>query len=241
MALKSNFSNMVLTLLVVTAISGMVLGFVHGVTKEPIKISEEKAQTEAIKACLPEFKKVDDSDTIYVDANKKNKLIVFTARDENDEVVGTAIKTYSLNGFTGEINLMVGFNPQGTITGYQVLSHKETPGLGSKMQEWFRPAEKKSSLITKLGILCGLVKEDQQANQEATEGGAVKNLIGVSPENVNLTVTKDGGDVDAITASTISSRAFLEAIVRAYNAYKSDVITSSVSDLVQQSKEGGAE
>lgn len=35
----------------------------------------------------------------------------------------------------------------------------------------------------------------------------------------NLTVSKDGGDVDAITAATISSRAFLDAVNRAYSAY----------------------
>lgn len=40
-----------------------------------------------------------------------------------------------------------------------------------------------------------------------------------NPEDFNLKVTKDGGDVDAITAATISSRAFSDAVTRAYNAY----------------------
>ncbi len=40
-----------------------------------------------------------------------------------------------------------------------------------------------------------------------------------NPENFNLSVKKDGGDVDAITASTISSRAYCDAVKRAYNAY----------------------
>ena len=45
------------------------------------------------------------------------------------------------------------------------------------------------------------------------------NVIGMSPKDKPLTVTKDGGDVDAITASTITSRAFLKAINQAYAVY----------------------
>ena len=42
----------------------------------------------------------------------------------------------------------------------------------------------------------------------------------MNPEKNNITVSKDGGDVDAITAATISTRAFCDAIDRAYNAFK---------------------
>ena len=42
---------------------------------------------------------------------------------------------------------------------------------------------------------------------------------GKNPESYKLKVTKDGGDVDAITAATISSRAFCDATDRAYTAY----------------------
>ena len=43
---------------------------------------------------------------------------------------------------------------------------------------------------------------------------------GVNPDTFKLKVKKDGGDVDAITASTISSRAYCDAVQRAYNALK---------------------
>ena len=45
-------------------------------------------------------------------------------------------------------------------------------------------------------------------------------IIGMNPEKNNMTVTKDGGEVDAITAATISTRAFCDAIDRAYKAFK---------------------
>lgn len=45
------------------------------------------------------------------------------------------------------------------------------------------------------------------------------NVIGMNPGTNNMTVKKDGGDVDAITAATISSRAFCDAVNRAYKAF----------------------
>ena len=45
------------------------------------------------------------------------------------------------------------------------------------------------------------------------------NIIGKSPRQAPLTVKQDGGGVDAITASTITSRAFLKAVNQAYEAY----------------------
>jgi len=45
---------------------------------------------------------------------------------------------------------------------------------------------------------------------------------GKDPRAFKLTVTKDGGDVDVITASTISSRAFCDAVSRAYSSYMSE-------------------
>lgn len=45
------------------------------------------------------------------------------------------------------------------------------------------------------------------------------NIIGMSPKQGELTVKKDGGQVDAITASTITSRAFLKAVNQAYSVY----------------------
>ncbi len=51
--------------------------------------------------------------------------------------------------------------------------------------------------------------------------GAKGNIIGKNPGTINFKVTKDGGEIDAITASTITSRAFLRAVNNAYQAFKS--------------------
>ncbi len=97
---------------------------------------------------------------------------------------GVAVET-AVDGFGGTFRVMVGFDQEGNILGYEILEHQETPGLGSHMVEWFKNADKPG-----------------------------QNIIGRKAGN--LTVSKDGGDVDAITAATISSRAFLKAINQAY-------------------------
>lgn len=57
--------------------------------------------------------------------------------------------------------------------------------------------------------------------------GSKGNIVGKCPGDKPLQVTKDGGEVDAITASTITSRAFLLAVNQAYEAYQSAQIIQS--------------
>ncbi|MFV0290142.1 MAG: RnfABCDGE type electron transport complex subunit G [Mangrovibacterium sp.] len=229
---------MLITLLAITLISGAVLGYVHKLTSEPIQISSLKAQNEAIEKILPSYETLSEAIEVMPEDGTA-PLTFFRATDANGVLVGTAVKTYTIKGFSGNIDIIVGFDPAGIITGYQVLKHAETPGLGSKMQEWFRPSVKKVSLLTKLGISLGLVKEDD-GSSNVVESKTIKNLIGVNPATVNLTVSKDGGDVDAITASTISSRAFLDAISRGYNTYmKNNSVSMEAPEAVEASETVG--
>lgn len=107
------------------------------------------------------------------------------AGDEN----GTAIKV-AVDGFGGKMIVMIGFAQDGTILGYKILEHQETPGLGDKATWWFQVADKPG-----------------------------QNVIGRQATG-QFKVSKDGGDVDAITAATISSRAFLKALNDAYVEFK---------------------
>ncbi len=60
--------------------------------------------------------------------------------------------------------------------------------------------------------------------------GSKGNIVGKCPGDKPLQVTKDGGEVDAITASTITSRAFLLAVNQAYEAYQSAQKTQKVEN-----------
>jgi len=184
---ESNFLNMVLTLFLVAAVAALALGGVYTVTKEPIAIAKQKKLEAAIKAVLPDF---DTIQTVKVkDVNGDDSLTFYYA-SMGVQPVGAAIKTYTMNGFSGKIELMVGILEDGTINNTAVLSHKETPGLGDKMDI------KKSDFPTQ--------------------------FIGKNPGTFKLKVTKDGGDVDAITAATISSRAFCDAVKRASDTYENE-------------------
>ena len=87
---------------------------------------------------------------------------------------------------------MDGFLPDGSIYKIAVLEHQETPGLGDKMEN--------------------------QKSLDKTSGLSWSSQFGgLNPGAVQLKVRKDNGEVDAITAATISSRAYCDAVQRAYD------------------------
>ena len=177
--LESSFANMVIVLTVITVVAAACLGAMNNVTAEPIAASKKAKQEAAIKAVLPEFATLDAEEVV-------NEQKIFRAYDASGNIVGIAIETSEL-GFGGDITTMVGFDANGTIVNYSLLQHAETPGLGSKLVDWF------------------LVKSD---------------IRGANSANMPLRVSKDGGEYDAITAATISSRAFLNSINKAYETYQ---------------------
>ncbi len=186
---ESTFGNMVIVLLLVTLISAGALGFVHDMTSGAIEAAKIKAQNDAISKVLPAFDELKPPVTVLPEG-ETDSVLVFPAYAQG-QLVGVAVKTYSNKGFSGHISIMAGIDKGGNFTGYAVLEHKETPGLGSKMDVWFNNADKPG-----------------------------QNVIGKSPATTKFSVSKDGGDIDAITASTITSRAFLDALVRAYAAFE---------------------
>lgn len=181
---ESTFVNMVLTLFLVASVAALALGGVYTVTKEPIAIAKQKKLEAAIKLVLPEF---DSIRTEKVAADGGDSLTFYYA-DKSNEQIGVAVKTYTNSGFSGKIELMVGFLNDGTINNTAVLAHKETPGLGDKM--------------------------------DISKSKFPLQFMDRNPVDYNLKVTKDGGDVDAITAATISSRAFCDAVQRGYEAFE---------------------
>lgn len=64
--------------------------------------------------------------------------------------------------------------------------------------------------------------------------GAKGDITGMNPGEKLLTVSKDGGQVDAITASTITSRAFLLAVNNAYAAYKNQHVDGASGATAQK-------
>lgn len=199
---------MVLVLTGITLFAALALGSVYSLTKDPIAASKKAKQENAIKEVLPPFERIDAVEVVEVeDAGSFN---VYKAYDKDNHFVGAAVESFSKNGFSGDIKVMVGFDKEGKIVNYSILEQKETPGLGTKMVDWFKTSKGK------------------------------QNINGLNPVTAKLTVNKDGGDVDAITAATISSRAFLESVRFAYAAYakNSDAPGADVHSGATQTADG---
>lgn len=178
--LTSSFKNMALSLTGITLVAAAALAGVYLLTQDAIRQQAAAKQAAAIGAVLPAYERIADPEIV-------DGMVIYRAYSGNAPA-GAAVETQA-DGFGGVIRLMVGFDAEGRITGYEVLEQQETPGLGTHIAEWFKNADKPG-----------------------------QNLIGRQATG-QFAVSKDGGDVDAITAATISSRAFLKAVNAAYAAY----------------------
>ena len=125
---------------------------------------------------------------------------VIFAVTKGGQPVGKAVRAVSKNGFGGKITVMFGFDNEGNILGYSVLDCSNETP--------------------------GLGAKMPDWFQQGQKG----DVIGKNPGKNKMTVSKDGGEVDAITAATISSRAFLDALAQAYGVCTgTEVATTSAS------------
>ncbi len=207
--LKSSLLNMFLSLTIICLVAGAILAGVNMYTSGPIAATKAAALEQAIKEVTPEFDNKPTEEAYMAVTADGDSLKIYPAT-KGGEFVGAAVESNTKKGFSGEIRVIVGFDVNGKLLNYSVLQHAETPGLGAKMQEWFR----------------------MDKNQQ--------NVLGKNLADGPLKVTKDGGDVDAITAATITSRAFLDAVNRAYSAYAaSDAHTGATQSSSPNTEEEG--
>lgn len=183
--LESSLKNMILSLTGFSIVAGGLLGWVNAATAEPIAQANAKALSDAIAVVIPGFDNnpAEEAETVEVEGTTYK---IYPAT-QGGKPIGAAVEA-SANGFGGTLTVLVGFDTEGNIIDYSLLSHAETPGLGSKASDWFKK-------------------------------GAKGDITGKDPGTQSLTVSKDGGEIDAITASTITSRAFLQAVNNAWSAY----------------------
>lgn len=205
--LESTLTNMVVVLVSVAVITGGLLAWVNNVTEGPIKIQDELALSNGIKEVMGvENLKVTSSEEIVKDFSGKPFTFVVHKTVDENENFLGAAVESVAMGFSGELKVLVGFDAKGKLLGYTVLQHSETPGLGAKADKWFQTGGK--------GCIVG------------------KQMDASNP----LVVNKDGGDVESITASTITTRAFLLAVNQAYAAYSSQDVDSNSGATLQVEK-----
>ena len=144
-------SRLALVLTLITAISALLLAMVESVTREPIAQQRRLVTLNALKSVLPPADNAPDQDTVSLVTGKDKKgnddETVFYRGRKGDQLSGIAFKVVSPNGYSGDISVMVGIDPEGHVSGIEILQHAETPGLGAKVEEsWWKDQFKDKGL-----------------------------------------------------------------------------------------------
>lgn len=197
--LESSITNMVLVLVGVALITGGILAYVNHITEAPIKLQAEKTLADGIKAVMGGVQ-------LSVAENDTIKQTI-----KGKEAVFVIHKTVDSN--KQDLGVAVESTTGGFGGDLKVLVGFDKDGniLGYTILQHAETP--------------GLGAKADKWFQKEGKG----DIIGKNPNKDNLTVKKDGGDIDAITASTITSRAFLLAVTQAYNAYKSGHVDANTS------------
>jgi len=190
---------MVLVLVGVALITGGILAYVNHITEAPIKLQAEKTLADGIKTVMGGVQ-------LSVAENDTIKQTI-----KGKEAVFVIHKTVDSN--KQDLGVAVESTTGGFGGDLKVLVGFDKDGniLGYTILQHAETP--------------GLGAKADKWFQKDGKGS----IIGKNPNKDNLTVKKDGGDIDAITASTITSRAFLLAVTQAYNAYKSGHVDANTS------------
>lgn len=120
-----------LVLLVISAVVALLLAFTNSVTKDKIAentLNEQNAAKQEVLEKASHFADVEFEDETGIVRS------VYQGENQNGEFVGWCVNV-TPSGYGGELDIMVGINPDKTISGMKVVSHSETAGLGAKASE----------------------------------------------------------------------------------------------------------
>jgi electron transport complex protein RnfG len=133
----NSMPRLILVLTLITAGAGLILSLVEAVTREPIAEQRRLETLRALQAVLPQANNSPDQDTVQLVAGKDKRgrdvLRTFFRGRQDGTLSGVAFKVVAPDGYSGNIEIMVGIDPGGMVAGIEILSHAETPGLGDKI------------------------------------------------------------------------------------------------------------
>ena len=130
---------LIIVLTLICGVAAAALSQVYILTKEPIAAAIREEKLKAIRKVLPEYDNEPDRDVVSIVIGKDESGSDITKdyyiAKKDGEVVGVAFEASSREGYGGNVGLMVGVGLDGSIYGVEVVTHAETPGLGSKITE----------------------------------------------------------------------------------------------------------
>jgi len=191
-------------------LTAAILAFTFGATAEKISEQEKQAAQKALFEIIPQSQHdnnmLDDVYTLNEAQAKRLSLPTGTAIHlayKDNAPVAAIIPSVTPQGYSGDIKLLVGVNIDGSIAGVRVLSHKETPGLGDKID---------------------LNKSDWVLSFNGTSLN--------NPAQDAWTVKKEGGAFDQFTGATITPRAVVNQVEDTlvfFNQYKDSLFTTNLA------------
>ncbi len=190
-----------------------IVGIVNFLTKDRIYIQHQKQLLSTLNNLIEPSRYTNeitlDCVTFAHDAlGVTDQQTAYIARLD-DKPIAMAMTTTAPDGYSGNIDLLVAINMDGSLSGVRVLEHQETPGLGDKVEI------KKSSWIETF--------KGKQLNDENAHRWAV---------------VKDGGMFDQFTGATITPRAVVKAVKKSvlfFNEHKAHLL--SLPNACQPSQE----
>lgn len=168
-------------------VTAALLAGVYGLTKDQIAAAQQARLLRELQAVLPAERYDNDLalDTLTLDDPRLGgRSTVYRARLDG-RPAASIFTVVAPDGYSGDIRLLVGVTPDGTVTGVRVTEHRETPGLGDKIE-----LRKNDWILAFTGRSLG------------------------DPAAERWTVRKDGGAFDQFTGATITPRAVVAAVAR---------------------------
>jgi len=177
------------------AVTAGVIAVTQVMTRERIILNQQEHQARALYEILP--RELDDQlhrQSIMISAPELGFAEPITVYQsiQNGEVAAVILPAIAPDGYSGDIRMLVGIWRDGRVAGVRILEHKETPGLGDKVEL------AKSSWV--------LSFDDKTMD---------------SSNDPRWRVRKDGGDFDQFTGATITPRAVVRSVARAVQFYES--------------------
>ena len=179
-------------LAVFAATTSVAIGWTYQATKDQIDMEVRRAEAQQLLEIFPpethDNEIVDDGFELVADTPL---LGIREARQgyrvrRDDKVIGVILPATARDGYSGDIRALVGIHNDGSVAGVRVVAHRETPGLGDKIDL------RKSDWI--LGF------DNRSLSQ---------------PDLSGWNVEKDGGVFDQFTGATVTPRAVILATRRA--------------------------
>ncbi|MDF0752531.1 electron transport complex subunit RsxG [Marinobacter sp. 71-i] len=183
-------------------ITGGTIAVTQVLTAERIQEQAARAEAQALFEIIPENRHDNNllTDTVQLPAGQRlndgEPITAWVAR-RNGRPTGLIMPVVAPDGYSGDIHLLVGMNLQGKILGVRVTSHRETPGLGDRIET------KKSDWV------------------HSFTGRSLGN-----PEPKDWNVKKNGGTFDQFTGATITPRAVVKAVQKSlvyFRKHRSDI------------------